>query len=603
MGNSESNPDLKQMEQEDPNQPNVVIKQTRKNNVPLVKQLFQVLNADLIYESADKLQVDLLLNSISEYTMVVYQYILETKSLRFGNQQKYHRNYYIDLKNAQISHIKQKFLLPLSNYYQFPEKYIEFMVVDVINFSKFRDSNTKHYYHLILELSDSKKQQWLYFYKIDIEQDYSCQLKLVKESLVYEGKLYEIGELFGIKNTPLNPQWNPNTVEDKECVICFSTIINTIILPCKHMCLCNVCADHILGLANKLCPLCRIEVTNYLYLEVKNKDKQVLQGKQNEDENQYLNKVIAEKKNYISLKQSTLVQQIKQVESEKQEQIQKEQKRKELLLKNNIHIDPDNQSLAILAEYMLNDISLESKQEPSIERQSKKKGIGRRNRGKKDKNSSQVPTSRQRQQEIEIQSPQEVRNFEQELQQQVYFGSLVSEESHKDEQLQQIQLSRIKFNSDHSEQQKDDPQMFQNLDFFRQNYQRSKAKIEFPQLQLIENELGNQFEDPLQQFKSIPQLSEIHQQQEVESESMEQFFDTPHNFKKQKQNQVQEQFEQQEPEFVQPSSRVVIDPESNKESAKEPAKESAKEQEPQEQQLKVERPQVEQFDLIQFDSD
>ena len=58
--------------------------------------------------------------------------------------------------------------------------------------------------------------------------------------------MYEIHELYGVKNTPFSPEWNPNTIEDKECVICFCNMINTVLLPCKHMCTCSVCADHIL---------------------------------------------------------------------------------------------------------------------------------------------------------------------------------------------------------------------------------------------------------------------------------------------------------------------------------------------------------------------
>lgn len=63
---------------------------------------------------------------------------------------------------------------------------------------------------------------------------------------MYKNRFFEIHELYGVQNTPFHPEWNPNTIEDKECVICFCNIINTVLLPCKHMCTCSTCADHIL---------------------------------------------------------------------------------------------------------------------------------------------------------------------------------------------------------------------------------------------------------------------------------------------------------------------------------------------------------------------
>ena len=41
-----------------------------------------------------------------------------------------------------------------------------------------------------------------------------------------------------------------------ECVICMSDIRDTLILPCRHLCLCNGCADSLRYQANN-CPICR----------------------------------------------------------------------------------------------------------------------------------------------------------------------------------------------------------------------------------------------------------------------------------------------------------------------------------------------------------
>ena len=41
-----------------------------------------------------------------------------------------------------------------------------------------------------------------------------------------------------------------------ECVICMCEVRDTLILPCRHLCLCNGCADNLRYQANN-CPICR----------------------------------------------------------------------------------------------------------------------------------------------------------------------------------------------------------------------------------------------------------------------------------------------------------------------------------------------------------
>lgn len=42
-----------------------------------------------------------------------------------------------------------------------------------------------------------------------------------------------------------------------ECVVCLSDVRDTLILPCRHLCLCNACADTLRYQAN-CCPICRL---------------------------------------------------------------------------------------------------------------------------------------------------------------------------------------------------------------------------------------------------------------------------------------------------------------------------------------------------------
>ena len=49
-------------------------------------------------------------------------------------------------------------------------------------------------------------------------------------------------------------------VEDSgaECVICMSDMRDTLILPCRHLCLCSACAESLRYQAS-MCPICRVK--------------------------------------------------------------------------------------------------------------------------------------------------------------------------------------------------------------------------------------------------------------------------------------------------------------------------------------------------------
>lgn len=53
-------------------------------------------------------------------------------------------------------------------------------------------------------------------------------------------------------------QLSDDDTEDNgsECVICMCDMRDTLILPCRHLCLCNSCADSLRYQANN-CPICR----------------------------------------------------------------------------------------------------------------------------------------------------------------------------------------------------------------------------------------------------------------------------------------------------------------------------------------------------------
>ncbi|CAD8062968.1 unnamed protein product [Paramecium sonneborni] len=283
--------------------PNILIKQSKIGNVEIIKLSMQIIEVELIYDSVDKIQLDLTYSSQVNCLLTVYTFITEIKG---SKQQRFERT----MQESSV----QKFKCPQGLNHQIPSRYIEFMITDLLKFNRIRATSEISHHTLILEMRSltSKSFQIIYFYKIDCnEQQFRCELINTKQLIMYKNRMFEIHELYGVKNTPFNPEWNPNTVEDKECVICFCNIINTVLLPCKHMCTCSICADHILmNQKVKQCPLCRIEIDNYLTLEIKDKEKQNLQLRQFQEGQQKYLDAVKEKKNQQAIKQSSIMEQL-----------------------------------------------------------------------------------------------------------------------------------------------------------------------------------------------------------------------------------------------------------------------------------------------------
>lgn len=77
--------------------------------------------------------------------------------------------------------------------------------------------------------------------------------------MTYRGQACLVSEVYGINDSALNAQVS----EDKLCLICYSDKIDTIILPCRHMCVCSECSVA-LQEKSKQCPMCRIPITSFM---------------------------------------------------------------------------------------------------------------------------------------------------------------------------------------------------------------------------------------------------------------------------------------------------------------------------------------------------
>nr|XP_039255427.1 E3 ubiquitin-protein ligase MGRN1-like isoform X1 [Styela clava] len=100
------------------------------------------------------------------------------------------------------------------------------------------------------------------FYK---PSDSTWSIRTVKQKQAIDGVCYLIQEIFGIENkAPTSQNTNDNEDDDdndldddgSDCVVCLSETRDTLILPCKHLCLCSSCANQ-LRYQQSGCPICR----------------------------------------------------------------------------------------------------------------------------------------------------------------------------------------------------------------------------------------------------------------------------------------------------------------------------------------------------------
>ena len=93
---------------------------------------------------------------------------------------------------------------------------------------------------------------------IDQNSDGGFVLRALKQKIFVDGLCYLLQEIYGIENKNINKSINDEDTDDNgsECVICMCDTRDTLILPCRHLCLCNSCADSLRYQASN-CPICR----------------------------------------------------------------------------------------------------------------------------------------------------------------------------------------------------------------------------------------------------------------------------------------------------------------------------------------------------------
>jgi hypothetical protein len=77
------------------------------------------------------------------------------------------------------------------------------------------------------------------------------ELKVTCQKFTKLGRTFEVLDIFG--NQGLESE-----EERSVCVICLTNLKDTLILPCRHLCLCHECANMTRAQAYGKCPICRV---------------------------------------------------------------------------------------------------------------------------------------------------------------------------------------------------------------------------------------------------------------------------------------------------------------------------------------------------------
>lgn len=67
---------------------------------------------------------------------------------------------------------------------------------------------------------------------------------------------YKLLQEDDIKQKDQHEQLGIKNIKDRDCTVCFENAKNIALVPCGHVCICEVCSKHISD-----CPLCRAKIT------------------------------------------------------------------------------------------------------------------------------------------------------------------------------------------------------------------------------------------------------------------------------------------------------------------------------------------------------
>eukprot|EP00826_Nyctotherus_ovalis_P025235 TRINITY_DN1953_c0_g1_i14.p1 TRINITY_DN1953_c0_g1~~TRINITY_DN1953_c0_g1_i14.p1 ORF type:complete len:203 (+),score=61.43 TRINITY_DN1953_c0_g1_i14:297-905(+) len=115
------------------------------------------------------------------------------------------------------------------------------------------------YYPLIIKIESTGSNKMTQYTMANFEKG---EVKVQKQILQVKDSLYNLEEFYGTEGKK-----EGNEEESKECVVCYSELANTAVLPCRHLCLCKKCAQ-IIRMQTSRCPIDRTPVQMFISFKV-----------------------------------------------------------------------------------------------------------------------------------------------------------------------------------------------------------------------------------------------------------------------------------------------------------------------------------------------
>ncbi|KAJ2631089.1 hypothetical protein H4R22_002225 [Coemansia sp. RSA 1290] len=133
-------------------------------------------------------------------------------------------------------------------------------------------------YGLVIELVDSRKHagsgpcSQIAF--IDFYRDGPTHLvpRCIKQKVCIDGMLFQQHEIFGLSEA-MDSRNSTGKEDPMQCAICLSDDRDTVMLPCRHLCMCRECANTYRQQSNK-CPICRTVVETILHIRSDKSDQE-----------------------------------------------------------------------------------------------------------------------------------------------------------------------------------------------------------------------------------------------------------------------------------------------------------------------------------------
>eukprot|EP00126_Sphaerothecum_destruens_P002695 Sdes_comp16119_c0_seq1m5348 len=124
-----------------------------------------------------------------------------------------------------------------------------------------------------LETSSGMISSQATFFSFEMSPEGKYSPKLLKQYVTINGLSYTIHEIYGIEQKKaIAPEQEQDIDKDEdeytvECVVCMVDAKDTLVLPCRHLCLCSSCAE-VLRFQSHKCPICRAPFHSLLQIRV-----------------------------------------------------------------------------------------------------------------------------------------------------------------------------------------------------------------------------------------------------------------------------------------------------------------------------------------------